>query len=114
MGLWTLSGGADFGHHAFMDRNRSNRAWTLAGIALLVLTLGVMAGRPVKADKIAADDMRDAVAAPISSPALGGARVIRPDAGYFASPAGRRAEAEKILISSRRATKRRASQRLAR
>jgi hypothetical protein len=55
----------------------------------------------VKAPEAAGEEMRDAVAAPISPAMLGGARVIRPETGYFASPAGRRAEAESALLSSR-------------
>jgi hypothetical protein len=84
-----------------MDQNRS-RAWTLFGAGVLCLTVAVMASRPVKAPMIAGDEMRDAVAAPVSPAMLGGARVVRPETGYFASPAGRRAEAEREMLTTRR------------
>ena len=76
-----------------MTNERSARAWTLIGAALLALTVGVMARR--SAPKIASDEMRDAVASPA-------ARVAGKDAGWFATPSSRRAEAEKTLLSSRR------------
>lgn len=88
-----------------MKNARSGRTWTLVGAVALALTVGVMARRSVNSPKIAEEPMRDAVAAPVAPPVspamLGGARVIQPDAGYFASPAGRRAEAEKALLASR-------------
>jgi hypothetical protein len=84
-----------------MDQNRS-RAWTLFGAGMLCITIAVMASRPAKVSRIAEDDMRDAVAAPVSPAMLGGARVVRPETGYFASPAGRRAEAEREMLSTRR------------
>ena len=84
-----------------MDQNRS-RAWTLFGAGVLCLTIVVMASRPVKVPGVSADEMRDAVAAPVSPAMLGGARVVRPETGYFASPAGRRAEAERAMIAPRR------------
>ncbi len=49
----------------------------------------------------APEGLRDAVAAPISPAALGGARIVSPDAGWFAGPAGRRAEAERALMATR-------------
>lgn len=83
-----------------MERNRGARAWTFAGALALALTVGALARR--SAPK-APEDMRDAVAAPVSPAALGGARVVAPDKGWFASPAGRRAEAERALMSTRTA-----------
>jgi len=81
-----------------MPQNRSTRAWTLVGAVALALTVGVLARRAPAVP----EDMHDAVAAPPVTPAmLGGARVLQPSAGYFASPAGRRAEAERALMSSR-------------
>ena len=83
-----------------MASNRFARAWILIGAMLLVLTVGVWARRgPARG---VPEDLRDAVAVPVSPALLGGARVIQPNAGYFASPAGRRAEAERALISTRR------------
>ena len=69
----------------------------------MALAVGVVARHSVRAPMPVYDELRDAVAAPISPALLGGARVMRTDAGYFASPAGRRAEAERTLLSSRRA-----------
>ncbi len=69
----------------------------------MALTVGVVARRSVRAPTAISEELRDAVAAPISPALLGGARVMRTDEGYFASPAGRRAEAERALLSSRRA-----------
>jgi len=74
----------------------------LIATALLALTVGAMVKKSVKAPAPAFEEMRDAVAAPVT-PALLGARVVETNAGYFASPAGRRAEAERALLSSRRA-----------
>ena len=79
-----------------MEPGRSNRVWTLIGAGLLALTVGVMARRTAKPP----EEFRDAVAAPVSPALLGGARVVQPNTGYFASPAGRRAEAEMLLTSS--------------
>lgn len=81
-----------------MTRTRSERAWTLIGAAALALTVGVMIRRTSRVPMAATEEMRDAVAAPVS-PALAGARV---DQGWFATPSSRRAEAEKALLSSRR------------
>lgn len=81
-----------------MERSRGGRAWTFAGALALAATMGVMVHR--SAPK-APEELRDAVAAPISPAALGGARVVSPDAGWFASPAGRRAEAERALMATR-------------
>jgi len=83
-----------------MDNARAKQAWTLLGAAALALTVGVMASRTAKAPSMG-EDMRDAVASPVSPAVLGGARVVQPNAGYFASPAVRRAEAEAQLFSSR-------------
>ena len=96
-----------------MDQNRS-RAWTLFGAGVLCITIAVMASRPGKVSVIPADDLRDAVAAPVSPAMLGGARVVRPETGYFASPAGRRAEAERAMISSRKPLSKVAAARAAR
>lgn len=87
-----------------MDKNRSGRTWTLIGAAVLALTVGTMARRSAVVPASAPEDMRDAVASPavpVSPAMLGGARVAQPQTGYFASPAGRRAEAERALMSSR-------------
>lgn len=84
-----------------MDSNSRGRAMTFAGALALALALGALARRAA-APPAPSEDMRDAVAAPMAPAALGGARVIRPDAGWFASPAGRRAEAERALASSNR------------
>lgn len=74
----------------------------MIGAVALALTVGVLSRR---AAAPVPEDLRDAVAAPPVTPAmLGGARVIQPNAGYFASPAGRRAEAERALMSSRLTT----------
>lgn len=84
-----------------MPNARSAKTLTLIGAAALALAVGLLARSSVKAPRVAAEEMRDAVAAPISPALLGGARVARPDAGWFASPAGRRAEAERALMSSK-------------
>jgi hypothetical protein len=76
-----------------MSHDRSARAWTLIGAAALALTVGVMTRRAVVARAGVPDDLRDAVAAP--------AIPVRAEVSYFASPASRRAEAEKTLLSSR-------------
>ncbi|MCM2305782.1 MAG: hypothetical protein NDJ72_13860 [Elusimicrobia bacterium] len=83
-----------------MEKNRGTRVWTFAGALALALTVGALARRSTQAPA-APEEMRDAVAAPISPAALGGARVVAPDKGWFASPAGRRAEAERALTASR-------------
>ncbi len=68
----------------------------------MAVTVGAMAKRSVSVQPSAAEEMRDAVAAmPVSPAMLGGARVIRPETGWFASPAVRRAEAEHALLASR-------------
>ncbi len=84
-----------------MENNRAGRVVTLIGAACLALAVGVLAKTSVRTPTPVGEDLRDAVASPISPAMLGAARVIRPDAGYFASPASRRAEAEKTLMSSR-------------
>lgn len=83
-----------------MSKAKTARAWTLTGAVALALTVGVFArrGRAVQGPP---EEMRDAVMAPVSPMMAGGARVIQPSPGYFASPAFRRAEAEKALLSSR-------------
>ena len=81
-----------------MDNIRAARAWTLIGVAVLAITVGAMARR----SRAAAEEMRDAVASPISPALLGGARMAQADLGYFSGPALRRAEAEHTLMSSRR------------
>lgn len=81
-----------------MEKGRSGRVWTIAGALALAATMGVLVHR--SAPK-APEDMRDAVAAPVSPAALGGARVIAPDQGWFAGPAGRRAEAERAMMATR-------------
>lgn len=68
----------------------------------------------MKASGISTDEMRDAVAAPVVSPAmLGGARVVQPETGYFASPSSRRAEAERAMIASRKPVSKAAAARAA-
>lgn len=84
-----------------MESARASRAWTLIAAAVLALSVGAMARRSVNAHKAAPDEMRDAVAAPISPAMLGAARAAQPNTSYFAGPAGRRAEAERALSSSR-------------
>ena len=84
-----------------MEQTRSARAWTLIGAAALALGVGVMARQSVRTSPLAPEELRDAVAAPISPALLGAVRAAQPNAGYFASPAGRRAEAERALMSSR-------------
>jgi hypothetical protein len=85
-----------------MDQTRSRRTWTFVGAAVLALSVGVMIRRTSQTPMGPPEEMRDAVAAaPISPAMLGGARVIQPNTGYFASPAGRRAEAERAMLSSR-------------
>lgn len=91
-----------------MDNVRSHRAWTLLGAAALALTVGVMASRTAKAPVIGAEEFRDAVASPVSpvSPALlVGARAAQTNAGYFASPATRRAEAEAQFLPRPRSSR---------
>ena len=78
-----------------MEHDRSTRAWTLIGAALLALTVGAMTRRAATARAGVPEDLRDAVASPA-------ARVAGRDAGWFATPSSRRAEAEKTLLSSRR------------
>ncbi len=97
-----------------MENARAGRAWTLIGAAVLALSVGAMARRSINAAKAAPEDMRDAVAAPISPAMLGAAHAAQPNASYFSGPAGRRAEAERALLSSRmtkvsKATKARAA-----
>lgn len=84
-----------------MKQSGSDRAMTLIGVFALALTVGVMVSRRAAPPKLEVEEMRDAVAAPMSPAMLGGVRVIRPELGYFASPAVRRAEAERALLSSR-------------
>lgn len=85
-----------------MEKNRGPRVWAFAGALALALTVGALARRSApKSPEV----LRDAVAAPVSPAALGGARVIAPERGWFASPAGRRVEAERALLSSRAAEK---------
>jgi hypothetical protein len=84
-----------------MEILRGGRAWTLIGAAVLAFSVGAMARRSADAPKAAPDEMRDAVAAPISPAMLGAARAAQPNIGYFAGPSGRRAEAEHALLSSR-------------
>ncbi len=85
-----------------MNDTRSSRIWTVVGAGFLALTIGAMirVGGPAKP---AAEELRDAVAAvPVSPALMGAARVVQPNnASYFASPAIRRAEAEKALMASR-------------
>jgi hypothetical protein len=82
-----------------MEKNRAGRASLIVGAAALALTIGALALRSTPASP---GEMRDAVAAPITPAALGGARAIS-DAGWFAGPAERRAEAERALTSRRTA-----------
>ncbi len=82
-----------------MDSMRASHMWTLVAAGVLALGIGVIARQPVKTP--AAEEMRDAVAAPISPAMLGAARASQPNTSYFAGPAGRRAEAEQALMSSR-------------
>jgi hypothetical protein len=84
-----------------MEILRAGRAWTLIGAAVLALGVGAMARRSADAPKAAPEEMRDAVAAPISPVMLGAARAAQPNTGYFDGPSGRRAEAENALLSSR-------------
>jgi len=84
-----------------MEQTRPMRAWTLIGVVVLALGVGAMARYSVKAPVLASEDLRDAVAAPISPAMLGAARAAQPNTSYFAGPAGRRAEAEQALMSSR-------------
>lgn len=84
-----------------MEISRGGKAWTLIGAVVLALSVGVLARRSVQAPAPAAEEMRDAVAAPISPALLGGVRVAQPNTGYFARPAERRAEAERALLASR-------------
>jgi hypothetical protein len=80
-----------------MEKNRGPRVWTFAGALALALTMGALARRSAPKP----EDMRDAVATPVSPAALGGVRVVSPDKSWFASPAGRRAEAERALMATR-------------
>ena len=77
-----------------MADTRRERAWTLIGAAALALTAGVMMRRAARAP-VAAEELRDAVASPATP-------VAAKDAGWFATPSSRRAEAEESLLSSRR------------
>ncbi|MBI2385483.1 MAG: hypothetical protein HYV14_05645 [Elusimicrobia bacterium] len=82
-----------------MERSRGGRVWTFAGALALALTVGAMARRATQ-PKVS-EELHDAVVSPVAPAALGGARVVSPNAGWFASPAGRRAEAERALMASR-------------
>ena len=84
-----------------MEQTRTGRAWTLIGAAVLALGVGLVARQPTKIAAPATEELRDAVAAPISPALLGAVRAAQPNTGYFASPAGRRAEAERALMASR-------------
>lgn len=84
-----------------MSNFPSVKAFTVVGAVALALSVGLLARRTVKSPPPAAEDLRDAVAAPISPALLGAVRAAQPNTGYFASPAGRRAEAERALMSSR-------------
>ena len=77
---------------------RGARVWTLIGAVALTASVGVMALR--SSSKAPAEEMRDAVASPVVPGLPPGVRVVQPSA-YFASPAERRAEAERALLSSR-------------
>ena len=67
----------------------------------MALGVGTIARQSVKTAQPAGEELRDAVAAPISPALLGAVRAAQPNTGYFASPAGRRAEAERALMASR-------------
>lgn len=85
------------GHSLSMETSRGARAWTLIGAVVLAASVGVLARR--SSSPRPADELRDAIAAPISPAMLGGARVA--PSGYFSQPSGRRAEAERALLASR-------------
>lgn len=78
--------------------SRGAKAWTLIGAVVLSLSVGVMARRATRTSP--PEDLKDAVAAPVSPALPGGLRVAQPSS-YFASPTERRAEAERALLSSR-------------
>jgi len=83
-----------------MDSSRGTRAWTLIGAVTLALAVAIVARRSVEAP-LAGEELRDAVAAPvIPAPAMLGGVRVQPNT-YFATPAERRAEAERALMSSR-------------
>ncbi len=70
----------------------------------MALTVGIMASRTAKAPVIGAEEFRDAVASPVA-PVLVGARAVQTNAGYFASPAVRRAEAEAQFLPRPRSSR---------
>jgi hypothetical protein len=76
------------------------RAWTLAGAVFLGLAVGVAARKA--AQRAPAEELRDAVAAPVAPAAVGLPRGAAPAPSYFATPSSRRAEAEAVLLSRRR------------
>ncbi len=67
----------------------------------MALAVGFMARQTTLRTELESEPMRDAVAAPISPAMLGVARAIRPEPGYFASPAVARADAEREMTASR-------------
>lgn len=73
----------------------------MIGAVCLSLSIGVMARRATtRAPQPASEELKDAVAAPVSPALPGGVRVAQPTP-YFASPSESRAEAERALMSSR-------------
>lgn len=79
--------------------SRGGKAWTLVGAVALSLSVGFMAYRATKVSP-PAEDLKDAVAAPMTAALPGGLRMAQPSP-YFASPAESRAQAERALLSSR-------------
>ena len=96
----------DWHPHGTPRRSKSELRWTVAGALCLALTLGVMVRRwsaKVPVASPAAEELRDAVASPVTPAAVGGLRgAMAPNPGWFAGPAGRRADAERALAESRR------------
>lgn len=100
LGPKALSAVRELGHSKDMSTvSGGGKAWTLIGAVVLSLSVGVMARRATRA-RHPAEDLKDAVAAPMPAALPGGVRMAQPSP-YFASPAESRAEAERALLSSR-------------
>jgi hypothetical protein len=76
------------------------RVWALAGAACLALSVGVLARRA--AERGPSEELRDAVASPVSAAPIALPRGAAPAPSYFSTPSSRRADAEEALLSSRR------------
>jgi hypothetical protein len=106
MGPWTLPGPVRRGHTEGMSEKKSARR-ILLGVVAVALAAGVMSRRAsVEGDAAPAiveedEQLRDAVASlpPVVPPSV----AMPSRVAIWASPALRRKEAEKVLLSRRRA-----------